>query len=170
MEKLVVNIFKILGGSIILLMLLDVFAFTIDTYTTMTKLNAVISNFQVDISKFNGVPSQEMADMYAQKIVDSTVNRSNVVFNVTSNFTANPVVNDASDEADFNGDFIDGDGYFYRDLCELREYGEEHNLFIGIKINTLMYTFGTTLQSLDRDTGVVAVGMNYQVPCLKYTK
>lgn len=169
MEKTIATVFKILGGSLILLLLLDLCTFSFDTFTTLSRVNAVVNNLEMEISRYNGLPSQKICDMYGQKLVDCTLNRSNVASYVGANFTAHTNVVDGSKTADFNGS-ISTASDTYDDLGDLKEYGDMQKLCIRLKLNVFTYTMTGSLSSFAKEHGVVGISYVYDVPCLKYTK
>lgn len=170
MERLITNIFKIAGCSLILLIMLDTGLAIFDIFTTLNKVQAVTDNMQMDIAKYNGLPSEDIRNMYAQKLADCTVNSSNVIYGVSCNLSGNAHVNDSSDEAIFDGDVTVSGGTTYTDLADLKDYGQMQTLFVGLKMNVFTYSFTGTLDSLNKKVGQVAIKYAYDVPCLNYTK
>ena len=139
MERLITTIFKIFGASIILSVMLDTGALVFDTFATINRLNAVATSLQMEISKYNGLPSEELRDVFAQRLADASVNSSNVVTNITSNFSASaPTLTQTGTDTDFSGAVHTSKGDF-EDLSVLKSYGNTQSLFIGFKVNIIGY-------------------------------
>lgn len=172
MERLITTIFKIFGASIILSVMLDTGALVFDTFATINRLNAVATSLQMEISKYNGLPSEELRDVFAQRLADASVNSSNVVTNITSNFSANaPTLTQTGTDTDFSGAVHTSTKGDFKDLSVLKGYGDTQSLFIGFKVNVIGYAMpNAKMSSFVRQRATWAICMTYDVPCLRYRK
>lgn len=171
MERLITTIFKIFGASIILSVMLDTGALVFDTFATINRLNAVATSLQMEISKYNGLPSEELRDVFAQRLADASVNSSNVVTNITSNFSANsPTLTQIGTDTDFSG-AVNTSTDSFADLSVLKGYGDTQSLFIGFKVNVIGYAMpNAKMSSFVKQRATWAFSMTYDVPCLRYRK
>lgn len=166
MEKLVVTVFKILGFSIILMMLLDISFTLIDTYNVYMKVSNVGNLMQNEVARHNGLPEGAMADTFGEMLVD-IAERSRVVDGVGANFESSVT----SSTVDVKFDDTDYQGYECL-TSSIKNYGEMCDLTIRVRINTLGYAMpNAKMDNFRRVTlGNSVLVFNYRVPCLRYLK
>lgn len=145
MHNLISTVFKIVGGSLVIFMLLDTGMFILDTFSAISSVTTVASNMQVDISKYNGLPSQVMRDKYKQKLNEIS-DHSNTVASISSN--------------------IDN-------LANIKGYGEKQVLTIELSVNSFAYVMPkASVNGFVKEflPAPVKLEASYDVPCLKYRK
>lgn len=167
MHKLVITVFKIIGMSMILMFLLDVSASIIDAYNVYMKVSNVGNLMQNEVARHNGLPEGEMADTFANLLID-IAEHSRMVNGIASNFESGETSSEV--EVKFNS----GDYQGYECLTDsIKDYGEMWDITIRAKMDLVSYVFPNNGRATDmrKNTGIESVMIfTYKVPCLRYLK
>ncbi|MBT9139114.1 MAG: hypothetical protein DDT31_01695 [Syntrophomonadaceae bacterium] len=155
MHKLVANVFKVVAMSLIMMILLDTSLMIVDSILVYTRISAIATNIQTEISKNNAVPDV-LADLFLSQLND-VVGQSRVASDLRTNMTGNLVI----------------DGVLHESVAQSNQkrYGEFHTLVISVTMSPSAIFFTTAeADSLVRTTTNYVLNFISIVPCLRYLK
>lgn len=150
MEKVVSFVFKMLGFSIIAMIVLDMALMLTDAFITNSRVQAQASLMQSEIAK-NNYLSAEAIDMFRGDELNDTGFEH--ICNLSRVYTS----------IEFNSD----------ELSSPKNYGEYQNLKITAQLDPWIYVYsgrGRELQKKSTREGGISVVYNYMIPCLRYLK
>lgn len=163
MHNMIATVFKVLGGSILIMFLLDVIFIVADTITVNNRIESISLVMQDELSRNNCIPDS-IAPLFLNQLKEIQKN-SNVV----------------SQEADGIVSNIDRDltidGVRYESVAEsnVKNYGDKLTLVIQVKMQPQSLIFFKTASNnygsfLGRKTFEYTMTYKYPVPALRYLK
>lgn len=154
MHKVVSWVFKFIGISILLMILLDVSLMIFDAYTTNSRIQAQAALMQTELAKNNYLPDDAVAvfqgDATSQSGFYSISERSRVYGDITFK------VMDGNTEC--NG------------TDNIGNYGDFRTLVIEADFNPWGYVISSNVSHIAKNTTNSKITYRYTVPCLRYLK
>lgn len=148
-NRTIITVFKVLGMSVILMVVLDTALMMFDAFSTLNKIQTVADTIQQDISRQNCLTTQ------AETIFDTALSDLDARSNVFSN-----IVIKKTGLADSLSP------------TNVKNYGDLHKLEITAQVHPLVYSIqGTTTDSWLKEVALFyEMKFEYDVPCLRYLK
>lgn len=161
MHRMVAFIFKLIGISIMAMILFDTSIMLVDAFTTNDRIQAQALLMQQEIARNNYLPDKARSAFIGVKSTDTTIGYG---------FEHILELSNVYEKIEFNGDKDIGGA---KALNEVKDYGDFHILRINAEIDPWHYYFtgvvnnGNGIRQV-RSTGNISY--IYYIPCLRYIK
>ena len=164
MHNLVATVFKILGGSIILMILLDAGLVIADTISVNSRVTSLSITLQKEVAKNNCLPNAlvPLFESQLNDIIDKSLVATSIKSNINMNLTVDSGIIPSLGESN------------------VKDYGELQTLAIAVEMSPSRVVFadsptGTvkSVNNIERQVGgSLSYTLNYEytVPCLRYLK
>lgn len=147
MNRLVGNVFKVLGISIILMFLSDALMVAVDTVTVNYRINNIKDRIAEEIIQNNAVPNASK-DVFVEQL-KQVMDKSDVVEDINTNMSRSITV--------------DGKNYASVGESNVGKYGDMMTLVINVDFHPRSLTFNRS--TADSDGSFLSVGyIEYSIP------
>ena len=158
MHRMVATVFKVLGLSVVLFLVVDTIGLVVDQQAVEHRMTSLSDIVKDEVSRNNTIPD-DMQGFFESELQD-TIASSNVAISYESNFKNSLTV----------------DGKTYDSLSEenVKDYGEVLDIVVVIKFAPSMLTYNNKQSGTDSMLSwryfTYERVYKYQVPALRYLK
>lgn len=157
MHKMIANVFKILGMSLILMFLLDMSLLAIDSINVNSRVTSLANVIQNEVARNNCLPDS-LSLMFRGQL-EQIVENSNVATSVETNFT--------------NNLSVDGSGIIPT-IAQTNpgNYGDLVTVAIKVRMSPWRIVMGRSAYSMNKVRDGLGYNLTYlyHTPCLRYLK
>lgn len=154
MHRMVSFVFKLIGITMVLLIVADTAFMLVDAYTTNSRIQAQANLMQMEIAKNNYMSDAAIQMFKGEVITDSVGNTTGTGFAYISHLS------NVYQQIEFNE----------TEVNQVKDYGDYHKLVITAVITPWHYHTTGRMDSLTKVENTSTINYTYTVPCLRYLK
>ena len=179
MHNIVTTVFKTLGLTILVSVLVAMAGMMLDIYTMTTKVTSTAILMQGEIAKHNGLPSEQVAQMFAHRLCRDVIQSDNMFHTVQANFGSGATQSAIMADGSYAGMGIFGDPVSsevpFNEVIEpfvAADYGDTLHLVIRAYYDQRGFMGGGSIDDIRAGIGNrdQYIEFKYSIPCLYFNK